>query len=780
MSKRVELRMHGVSGTPPRELLYWEPVSYLAQGEKVAGDTKTWERNRDDIPTSSTEVKAFHWGSLTSGSKLSAFWILLAPFAFANVAGWMADGKKTTQAFLRVSSLALTALFVAQASVIGVDYVTQLVAGGALADWVAHASPAAVGMVIFIGGWRLSTRSQLAGFGLAKQISLVFGTTRRSLLPDPILEDSEPGKDRIDQLLDDPAPEARLRNPKLWIQQPVLHRLRRLHLSAALLIVALVSAWGSEIPEMAWVTLAMLAVIGLAVLLTSGDKGAKVFSVGVAQVAVYPSLLMLVLASALARPETAVAGKGATSAHLVVFFTAGAVLLFAVAALFSQLTSDHRRSALLPVGATTIAMFMGGALGVAASLMAEIAIHGWAPELTTDLPYPFQIGEPFVIARAQVMINGGAWTSIAMLTFIVGIAGVASVLALRSGTRLPNKSEGRKLAMLTRVTGKARVVISSAAVIGLGLAIFGGINACLTSQCRPSGLFLNEENLWIAWGLAVVAVPSVLAMAAAIWRVNALFSMIFFAVSATIGWLVWVEEPPFGRFELPGAGVVVDISTLVDLAFVLIIFGIGYSILRSILGGFGDPEKRRKVGVLWDIGSFWPRWFHPLAPPAYGPSAVRHLRSALIKERKRALATGRPLVLSAHSQGSVIAAVALSKSLAKPDGFVTYGAPLGHLYHRIFPAVGVNDLCALVDQKLRDFLADANDANPRPHWLNLRREATDYIGADEAPFCTNWLVETGIGHSSYELTPEFCGARKASLLGTVTSPGDVPTECWET
>jgi len=780
MSKRVELRMHGVSGTPPRELLYWEPVSYLLQGEKVAGDTKTWERNRDDRSTSSTESKAFHWGSLTSGSKLTAFWILLAPFAFANVAGWMADGTKRTQAFLRVSSLAVTTLFVAQASVIGVDYVMQLVAGGALAEWVAHAAPAALGILIFIGGWRLSTRSQLAGFSLGKQLSLVFGTTKRSLLPDPIIKEFTPDSERVDQLLADPAPGARLQNPKLWIQQPVLHRLRRLHLSATLLVVTVVVSWASERQTIAWVALALLTTIALAVFLTANDHHLKIFAVGVSQVVVYPAFLMLVLASALTRPELAEAGKGATSTHLVVFLAAGAVLVFGFAALVSQWTSEHKRSALLPMGATTIAMFMGGALGVAASLMAEIAIHAWAPQLMTSQANPFQIGNQFVIADAQVMANGGAWTSIAMLTFIVGIAGVASVLTFESRRDLPAKNEGRTLAMLTRVTRKARVVISSAGAIGLALAFFGGLTACVTTDCRPAGLMLDPENLWIAWALTGVALPSVMAISAAVWRVNILFSLVFGAASVGLLWLVWVPEPPFGAFEVPGAGVTVDISTLVDLAFFLVIFGIGYSILRSILGGLGDPEKRRKVGVLWDIGSFWPRWFHPLAPPAYGPSAVRRLRSALLIERKRAHTTGRPLVLSAHSQGSVIAAVALSMTLAKPDGFVTYGAPLGHLYHRIFPAVGVDDLCGLVDQKLRDFLADPDDDIRQSHWLNLRRAETDYIGADEAPVCTNWLVETGIGHSSYEITPEFCKARKVSIVSTTPLPGTVPTDCWET
>ena len=73
-----ELRVHGVSGTPPSNLLFSEPVTY-DQGWDLA---IVFEPNRDDW-----DVKAFHWGSLTSKSSLTALWILLAPFAMADVAG---------------------------------------------------------------------------------------------------------------------------------------------------------------------------------------------------------------------------------------------------------------------------------------------------------------------------------------------------------------------------------------------------------------------------------------------------------------------------------------------------------------------------------------------------------------------------------------------------------------------------------------------------------------------------------------------------------------------
>ena len=85
-----EVRVHGVSGTPPREMLYTDPVPRL-DGDQFARIFRkrpsTSSRHSSGRPYN---TEAFHWGSLTTGHWLTSVWILLAPFAFANMAGWMA------------------------------------------------------------------------------------------------------------------------------------------------------------------------------------------------------------------------------------------------------------------------------------------------------------------------------------------------------------------------------------------------------------------------------------------------------------------------------------------------------------------------------------------------------------------------------------------------------------------------------------------------------------------------------------------------------------------
>ncbi len=45
-------------------------------------------------------------------------------------------------------------------------------------------------------------------------------------------------------------------------------------------------------------------------------------------------------------------------------------------------------------------------------------------------------------------------------------------------------------------------------------------------------------------------------------------------------------------------------------------------LLALLRWAYSDPARRRTIGVLWDVGTFWPRAVHPLAPPCYAERTV--------------------------------------------------------------------------------------------------------------------------------------------------------------
>ncbi|MEA2686249.1 MAG: hypothetical protein QOE93_1444 [Actinomycetota bacterium] len=126
------------------------------------------------------------------------------------------------------------------------------------------------------------------------------------------------------------------------------------------------------------------------------------------------------------------------------------------------------------------------------------------------------------------------------------------------------------------------------------------------------------------------------------------------------------------------------------------------------------------LGNIWDVLTFWPRRFHPLAVPPYSERAVPELRW-IIRQRRR---PGRPLVIVAHSQGSVLSFAAIGAELSRAPGpaegavsFLGFGSPVGSLFASMFPAYFGPPSRGLVARLIED---------SGGRWWNLFR-ATDPI-----------------------------------------------------
>lgn len=132
-----------------------------------------------------------------------------------------------------------------------------------------------------------------------------------------------------------------------------------------------------------------------------------------------------------------------------------------------------------------------------------------------------------------------------------------------------------------------------------------------------------------------------------------------------------------------------------------------------------DNRLRRFFAQAWDVMSFWPRRYHPFAVRPYSYIAVPELRTHI----NRLTDDGQGLVITAHSQGSVLAVTALAtidRSCCDRIALVTFGSPVAGLFRRAFSDhFSAPNLATLV--------AKLGGAGPSQRWDNFYR-LTDPIG----------------------------------------------------
>ena len=114
--------------------------------------------------------------------------------------------------------------------------------------------------------------------------------------------------------------------------------------------------------------------------------------------------------------------------------------------------------------------------------------------------------------------------------------------------------------------------------------------------------------------------------------------------------------------------------------WVLPLAAVGSSLV--IRAGLRREKVRSNVGNLWDVMTFWPRRYHPMAVRPYAERAVPRLQHYVESQPG-------PVVVSAHSQGTILAFAALRGMAGRPKlrevALATYGSPLSRLHARFFP-----------------------------------------------------------------------------------------------
>lgn len=657
----TELRVHGVGGASPAETLD-VPHARLVAGTARAGFYRAapWI----PVPGPTRHLEGYSWGGLTSRARSRAAWIILLPFALINLAGFMFPHSgtpteptrpvwtdRTAAGLFRLLALAATAATAAFTGLIFID----LVGVRCRCDpW--YLAPWTWWTSQVDGEQRTWDAIEGAALGAAVAV-LVLGVVALAARL------GQAQSDRADtSIRDDPTYRDRLTRTgpgaaitssgAFWRRPDVTHRLGLAHSTVAALVVALMTTETVTSLGGPSDTLRWLSYGALAVI------GIEVVLVA-----------SLSLAPGRAHQLLAVLGITITSASLVIAWRLPAVN--DPASVEGHVT-DVPRAVFALMGLAFLAVWL---LEIVRAIGDHIARVRSPDTLVPSTTVPTRISLSFLGLGLVAAVGAGIYLSAADL-LDVAIRGEAAT----------------------------NVALAAAAWVAAVIAALGW--CWLRSNRRPLDELLSQwerstvdveqwrDRRWLK------RVAAAEAMAKLTDRVGA---VLLAGTVAALGVLAISQFGAFARID--------DIARWAARALALVPLG-GILVMRYLIR---SPDARRGFGIIWDVATFWPRWFHPWAPPSYGEHAIPHLTEYL-----RVAARRGPVILSAHSQGTVLSLAALGVADAdavRQVRFVTHGCPLHRLYARFFPEYFGQELFGEIRERL----------DPSRRWCNLFRR-TDYIG----------------------------------------------------
>ncbi len=738
----TELRVHGVSGTPAEDMLDRPLISRVA-GDGDAGFFRPRTEYGGTLGPGGARLEAYRWGNLTAGAAARALWLLLLPFTLANVAMWLRPpvtgfGRRIVHGLCRIFALSMSATFTL--FVIGISL--DLVAWQCAAPESACTDNRPWLRWLFTGFFEpTGRRLALAALGPIVVVSVLWFLAQRTWARYESYQLPERNPDGDG-----------LATPTFWDGRAQVGRLRSLHVAAMFAIVDAVLLFvlrdhdlaadayaGVDLADMLPSTVvtigeglwyAALGILAASLLLlflpamvdrVSKSRVASVMAKGLRW------LSLILTASTLA--YALVPRAGWSTGGPMPGYAGTVTKLFAVQAgllglmMLVMLFQRHKcKGALLGGFGTPIVASLG--LGLAAALSAGVsyrvadyldgnvvpspAIFGSQPEkLPLQPPVSYQWAAFGFVVMLLVALLAALWVK----------AFTKPVLKRRARPDTDDDFPGG------RARDRYRAEVIDEAIAG----------ARLTDHV--------SRTFGVAWFL--LASGGLAATAAALLDIGP----------------VQLAEP--GTQAAKILSIVANTGTYL----------INLSVLGLLLLGiqtYRNPRVRKTVGVIWDLGTFWPRAAHPLAPPCYAERVVPEL-----VHRASWLATEQGgVVLSGHSQGSLLAAATVLQlpPAARPrTALLTYGSPLCRLYMRAFPNY-------FSEKVIYDIGAAVAGPRGQERWVNLWRR-TDPIGgavgvgdrrlADPVsfdPLPGHRLPPAILAHGGYQLTPQF-GQAMDDLVG---------------
>jgi hypothetical protein len=686
----TELRVHGVSGTPPDAVLGHPHVVQVSGDAQAGFYRRRWEAASVAADTDQHRLEAYSWGGLTAGGGQRALWLLLTPFLLVNVAFWARPDqgrdprgfvrpvRRFGEAVQRLFALSITLVLVLAVVAASMDLIGwQCVRPGAgscadrvswlgFLSWDWLASP----------GRRLALTAvfPLAVVGLLWWLAnKTWRETEAVRMPPADSEDTQ---------------ETPLESRRLWNGTGPVRRLRAVHVTAAFALVGVflltpfARDWSALRGRSAggWATATELLLLALLILLAGSvmltclpsmtDRlEANEVEEHTQKIDLYRYLPMAALAfdaltlvvlwlPGLEPPDPTPGAPRANlpwlAAAVDLVSAAQAVLLLAAAAVVAVMllgrrrtpkTAEDPRAAGHPVDApaawfgfaTVVFMMLGSALagGYAAALVLTVAHAAGKPQPVDRGLDPFVVPMPYFWAAA----------------LSVPIAVMGLVLAVVLALVLRYRARGNIIEQVQHAY--PGIMIKEALAAPRDPA-----NAVIARRAR---------NISDIWARAVVGDAG---------RIISGVFVAFLGALLIVAGIGYVRDPDWISAQWQW---MVNVGDVLVGLFALGMLYVGRQTYRN-------PQFRRSVGVLWDLGTFWPRATHPLAPPCYAERAVPDLINRIHHLGRDE--QGR-ILLSCHSQGTVIGlAVVMQLTYAESSrvALLTYGSPLRRLYARFFPA----------------------------------------------------------------------------------------------
>ncbi|MFI7011892.1 hypothetical protein [Streptomyces sp. NPDC050145] len=689
----LELLVHGVGGTTPEAMLD-DPRTVRISGDDTSAlfrrvADRDAEKRPDDY-RGKPVPEAYVWCNLTSGNGSRALWLLLLPFMVVNLAHWMRPNArhkpKAVRLYgllIRFIGLTLTVLLVAAACEVALDLAAWQCAGTVACaerhSWLGFLAAGPDGS----GGWwsQPGRRLALAAIVPTALTTLLWYLSHRTW---SAYESQRPVPHEPDA--DDSGPTSALGKPGFWYGRRLVARLRAAHTAAGLLTVS--AAVGTSAARydrgsggpvllnvLGWALVGALIAGTATVIVVVARRGRSEnrldTTIDRTVLRALPRgalalLALTVLYAAWSRPGWHSAGRlpGDTTFGGIALVEGALVLCAALVARALYRTAPDRRTALRGLGGPATAMLACALGGVMTGGVAQ-RVADWLD------------GTGHTIAGPPVLLS---WQASVIPPLLVVLAVLGAYLAVRT-LRMKKEEVRQVLADYD--------LHADAAIEGAHRPDHARTERIAGTRARAA--LTDRAPLMIGAVGAVSLLLGALAVAGA-WATGKVPGV------AADGTYPIVEGAAEAAQALG--------SWLVGLGFILLV--------TSGRRAYKDASARRTIGILWDVGTFWPRAAHPFAPPCYAERAVPDLTWRMAGWTR---ATGGRLVLSGHSQGSVLAAAAawqLHPAVRKRVALLTYGSPLERLYGRWFPVhFGPSALASLHHQ------VDC--------WRNLYRR-TDPIG----------------------------------------------------